>query len=175
MENTEISRPNPTTNYITGLSGRKYFIYDSVTAGRYGELQRLEGEIHAGSTMSETFMQVEKAYEALNKSKPADAAVILNNAVNNKNRNNAGLPDRILLYCTCFINGEGENVSQWNETDAIEKVNDWKGIDIRFFFRCFQAFQLRFIQDYDTSIQNTLEVETETNESDPNEQNPPQS
>ena len=172
MEITEIHKPNPTTNHITGLSGRKYFIYDSVTAGRYGALQQLEGEIHAGSPLSETFMQLEKAYEALNRTKPADAAVILNNAINNKNRANAGLPDRILMYCTTFINTEGENVSEWNETDAMEKIKDWQHIDIRFFFRCLRRFQVAFTLAYDTSTPNTLEVEWETNESDTNEANP---
>jgi len=175
MENTEIQRPNPTTNHITGLSGRKYVIYDSVTAGRYGVLQSLEGEIHAGSPLSEVFMQMEKAFAELDKSKPATAATILNNAINKKNESNAGLPDRILMYCTCFINYEGENVSEWNQADAIEKAEDWKHIDIRFFFRCLQAFQVAFTPAYDTSTPNTLEVEIETDESDPTEANPPQS
>ena len=158
MEN-EITRPAATVNHITGISGKKYLIHDSVSAGRYSHLTRIEAEMHTSHAIQDTVKTARKAWEFFNKSEFANGVVTLNNIINEGERAVNQLPDRMLLYCSLFINSEDENVGEWNEAQAAEKIADWKMIDIRFFLACIVRFQTHFISDYDTKTPNVLEVE----------------
>jgi hypothetical protein len=142
-------------NEFTTASGRTYYIYSSMSAARYVIAQKLEAEMQAGTTIGQVVAQTKKAYECLNTSKNADAAVILFNVNQEADRVLNEQPDSIMLYCTLFMCEKGEDTGKWNETDAQSKIEDWSDIDAAFFLKSFKRFLIQFMRDLNTSTPNS--------------------
>jgi hypothetical protein len=159
-----IIRPELTANSFEGKSGKKYLIYNTLTAGRYAAAQKLEAEISTAAPLPSLKKEVQKAYDLLNLPKFADAATVLHNIIHEVGRDDNKQPDRILLYCSLFICAEGEDVSTWNETEAAEKIADWGAIDMRFFTQCWARFQQTFTPDYSTTTPIFLDMEADDQE-----------
>lgn len=141
-----IIMPELTANSFLGASGAKYIIYPTLSVARYQEFERIEAEI--GLASGNARRDVQKVYDNLNAGKVADATVTLYNILQGLVRIDENQHSRIMLACTLFINREGENVAEWSEAEAAEKINDWSQIDARFFLTCYRYFLTAFTASY---------------------------
>lgn len=150
MDNKQsgVVQPEITTNSFMGKSGATYIVNDSLPTARYAKLEAFEAEIESGVTVGGLLKQVRASYDAMNKGKNADAAVILYNTINQAERIEQGRVNTLVLACTLFCCRPGEITNDWNEAEAIETVKDWGDIDPRFFLNCWARFQTRFMDGY---------------------------
>ena len=148
-------QPELNDNSFISASGKRYTIHPTLSTARFQQFEQLEAEISLCSGAARA--QVEKLYNALNASKFADATVTAYNLLNNLTRINEGQESRILLACTLFILSDGEDVAQWNEPDATEKIRDWSNIDVSFFLTCYRYFLTAFTAAYKQNTPNFLE------------------
>lgn len=151
--------PELNTNAFKSASGKEYIVYPSLTARRFEVFERLQVEMEHATTLSAFRGEVAGAYELLNKSKFADAAVKINNLLNGAARIENGQPHPLLLICSLFICPAEENQAEWSEAEATEKIKDWAGVDIAFFLASAKRLLSRFITDYATDSLNISEVE----------------
>ncbi|MCB0541918.1 MAG: hypothetical protein KDC70_00285 [Saprospiraceae bacterium] len=145
-------------NSFSGVSGKTYIVYPSLTAARYAVLETLQLEMQYKTSLSGFVSELQQAYEALNNGKQADAAVILNNAINGAARVESGEPYPILLICALFICAEDEEQGKWSEAEARAKIEDWADIDIAFFLGCASNLFLRFIPALNTDSLSSSEA-----------------
>lgn len=143
-----VIQPEITTNSFTGKSGATYIVNDSLPTARYAKLEAFEAEIESGATVGGLLKQVRASYDAMNKGKNADAAVILYNTINQAERIEQGRVNTLILACTLFCCKQGEITNEWSEAEAIETVKDWGDIDPRFFLNCWARFQSAFMDGY---------------------------
>lgn len=117
-------------------NGVKYLIHGSLPLGRYQVYEKLQAQIAWGVDFEKQHRDLKKAWDLLNQTKLGEAAVWINNMME-------GIAHRVekrehpaLLLCTVFICREGEDMTAWDETEALEKIADWKaeGIDAESFF-----------------------------------------
>lgn len=150
-----ITSPELTDNSLFGISGAKYIIYPTLSVARYQEFERIEAEI--GLASGSARKDVQKIYDYLNAGKVADATVTTYNLLQGLVRIDDKQQSRIMLACTLFINSEGENVAEWSEAAATEKIVDWGHIDARFFLTCYQYFLRAFTMSYGQTTQDILQ------------------
>lgn len=153
--------PSLSSNSFKSASGKSYIVYPSMTAKRFEVFERLQVEMEHQTSLTGFREEAAGAYDLLNKSKPADAAVKLNNLVNGVTRIENGQPHPLLMICTLFICTKDENQAEWSEAEAQEKVQDWANVDIAFFLASAKHLLGRFMNDYATDFLNSL-AETET-------------
>lgn len=156
-----VVKVNISANSFSGVSGKKYIVYPSLSVERYSVLEKMIVEAEYGMTISGFQAEIDLAYDALNNGKPADAAVILNNTRNGASRIDAGQPSPLITVCALFICPEGEDQGRWSEAEAQEKVSDWANIDVDFFLTCARALLLRYMPAFNTDSLNTSEAESE--------------
>lgn len=135
MSKTELKTFNPEANSFEA-NGKKYLIHGSLSTFRYPLYEKFQASLAWGVEFQEQYNNLQKAYDFLNKSKPADAAVFINNVMAGVARKIEGRAHPALMICTLFICREGEDLTTWNEAEAIEKISDWdeEGYDINSFF-----------------------------------------
>lgn len=153
MQNNVIS-PDINANSFSSASGREYIIYPSLTTERFRVFEQMQIEMQYGVSLSAFKFEVQQAYEKLNAQKTADAAVILHNAVNGLTRIDTGGPHPLLMICALFICPADEDQSRWSDAEAQEKIKDWSGVDVAFFFALARRLYIRFIPglDFDSRI-----------------------
>ena len=148
--------PTLNANSFKTASGKKYIVYPPITAHRFEVFERLQVEMEHLTSLSGFRDEIAATYELLNKSKPADAAVKINNLLNGVARIQNGQPHPLLMICSLFICTADENQAEWNEAEAQEKVNDWASVDIAFFLASAKRLLTRYMNDYATDFLNTL-------------------
>lgn len=137
-------------NSFEGRSGRKYIVYPSLSTERYRVFESLQLEMEYGVTLSGFKTELETIYRLLNELKFADAAVMVNNAINGASRIESGGPHPLLMICALFICPADEDQGRWNEAEAAEKVGDWANIDVAFFLSCAKRLFHRYLPGSDT-------------------------
>ena len=150
----EIISPQLSANSFTSHSGRKYIVYPSLTVERFATFEKLQVEMEHGVSLSAFRNEAEAAYDLLNKSKAADAAVKIYNLKAGVSRIENKQPHPLLLICSLFICEETEDQSKWNEAEAAEKIADWSGVDVAFFLASAKHLFSRFIKGFDTDSLN---------------------
>lgn len=105
--------------------GKTYLVHDTLTVDGFQRLEELRVEMEAGNTVGDLLKLTQKAYDACNKNKLADAAVHLYNALNIEERIVEGRPAAWLLALTLFVRPEGADLSRWTEAEAAEWIEDW--------------------------------------------------
>ena len=147
-------------------SGKEYHIGKELSIVRFKVLEELEVEFYYGYTMREMFEKLKETFLDLNKSKPADAAVKVHNLM-------TGIADKLdkrqpvmLRICSLFINTKDENLNQWTDDLAEEKIKDWteEGYAIDDFFSLAANLVPGFMKDYERVLADTL-MEAELSES----------
>jgi hypothetical protein len=152
----ELKAPDPLTriNFETGIfeaNGTRYTIEGALTIERYAELQVLEKELGYGLTFKAMFDKMSQAFTLLNKQKPADAAVLLNDIM----RGMAKVQEReplVLKICALFMNTADEDRSSFSADMYNKKIADWKvqKIDMRDFFTAASSSIGGFLEVYRT-------------------------
>ena len=132
--------PNPITYdqsvRVVELCGRKYHKADSVSAHRYGWMERLNAELAYGRSVEELFHGDKRAFEELNKQQFAQAAVSIHNNMAGLAKIADNVPHAAFKLCMLFWNYEGEQVGTMTDELMREKVDDVmkSGVDHAFFF-----------------------------------------
>lgn len=116
--------------------GKTYHKADSISAQRYGWMERLNIELAYGRNPGELFAGHKRAYELLNKQQFADAAVSIHDQMSGLGKIADGRDHAAVRLTMLFWNYEGETVKEMTEELMQSKVNDVMeaGIDIGFFF-----------------------------------------
>ena len=154
MEELKANDPLKRIDLNTGIfeaNGTRYTIEGALTIERYAELQILEKELGFGLTFKAMFEKLQQAYNLLNKQKPADAAVLLNDML----RGMARLQEReplVLKICALFMNTDDEDRSSFSADVYNRKIADWKAekLDMRDFFTVASNSVNGFIEIYRT-------------------------
>lgn len=158
--------------------GKTYKVATEMSINRFKALETLEIEFYYGFTMREMFEKLKAAFMDLNKTKPADASVKIHNLMK-------GVADRvdkrepvILRICSLFLNTEGEDVAEWSEELAKEKIDVWakEGFLIDDFFTLAASIVPGFIKDYERILNDTLMTENQepgSEKENPSQENAP--
>jgi hypothetical protein len=160
---TEVKRLDPNANSFVA-NGVKYLISgDPLSIARFEVLERLQLEAEVGGTVKDLFNHVTKAMELANASKLGETYVELVNSRLGLSRIMEERPSQLLQICTLFIVKEGENVAEWTESEAIEKINDWKtdGYAMTDFFSLAVSLLPSFTPNYNADFQNILGQENQ--------------
>jgi len=140
-------------------NGKEYFFSSTMSIERFQEFERLQAHVGFGKDFKNLYDKIKEAYEGLNKSKVADAAVILSNLLNGIAQNLEERDHPVLEMCALFINYEGENLKVFDVDDAGRKIDDWKkeGYGMQSFFQLAFNFVAGFIPAYEEIIQDISE------------------
>jgi hypothetical protein len=158
-------------------NGRKYLIHPSVTIERFKYFEKLQVSIGFNADYTTLATGIRKAYDDLQKFKGADASVTLYNLMEGIEKKRNDREHEVLLLCSLFVCREGENLAEWNETEAVEKIADWKaGYDVADFFdlawRLVRGFTERLRGGSGSSLDGTtaptIAMEFSPNELPPN-------
>lgn len=124
-------------------NGRKYYIQDYLTMGRLKHYKRMLHILAFGAEVGDHLKFVDFVINQM--SGPVTFLAthkLLENAFNVKEAYKSFIHDDIdpwFRFGALFVNREGENVAEWNETVVKSKIDDWikEGIDVdSFFFIC---------------------------------------
>lgn len=114
--------------------GRKFYLKDTLSFSRYREMQKINLEFGYSATFQDIFKNIKTAWDFLNQSKQAEAAVVLHNIMYGV----VSLEDKddpALRLCALFIDEEGEDPAVYDEARMREKIECWgKELDTLPFF-----------------------------------------
>lgn len=139
-------------------NGNTYKIVKELSINRFRELEKLEIEAFYGFDAQGMFDKLKNTWNDLNKSKVADATVKIYQLME-------GMADKVdkrepvmLRICSLFLIKDGENVNEWNEELANEKIEDWskEGYAIDDFFSLAASLVPGFIKNYEEVLANTF-------------------
>lgn len=140
MEPVETWSPNPVAIAPDArtfeANGKTYHKAESISAQRYGWMERLNVELAYGRNPGELFQGHKKAYDLLNKQHFADAAVAIHDQMSGLAKIADGREHAAIRLTMLFWNYEGEEVGKMTEELMQKKVDDVleAGIDVGFFF-----------------------------------------
>lgn len=143
--------------------GKVYKITPELTINRFKILEELEVEFYYGFTMSDMFAKLKDAFDLMDKSKVAQASVTIHNL-------KEGIADRIdkrepvmLRICSLFLVTDGEDLNEWSDELAKQKIDDWskEGYDINDFFSLAANLVPGFMKDYGEILEGTLKAESQ--------------
>lgn len=133
-------------------NGIKYLVYPDLSVERFEQYEILQCQVSWGVGFQELYDSIVQAFNLLDKGRPASAGVVLNNVLTGVGRGLEKRTSPALLLATLFVVREGENLATWDETLAIEKINDWKAEGyaaadfFSFAFYCVRGWELRYKQ-----------------------------
>jgi len=154
MDELKAKGPLKRIDLETGVfeaNGTRYFIEGGLTIERYAEAQILEKEMGYGITFKAFFEKLQTAYTLLNKQKPMDAGVLLNDLIRGMGKLHEREP-LVLKICALYINSEDEDRSAFTQDMITKKIADWKAekMDIRDFFHVASSSINGYIEIYQT-------------------------
>lgn len=126
----------PITANSFEANSRKYIIHPDLSVARYEQYERQQMVIATGTDHQAAFNALSDAFEEINKGRFAWAAVRIHDQMQALSRFIENREHPVLLLCTLFMNREGEDVGQWDEALAAEKIADWRaeGLEMAPFF-----------------------------------------
>lgn len=146
--------------------GRKYYVKDSLSFTRYRELQKLNLEFGYSATFHDIFKHIKEAWDCLNSSKQAEAAVVLHNIMYGVVSLEDNKYDAALRLCALFIDEEGEDPTIYDEGKMREKIDCWgKELDTLPFFHLASNIVPGWMPVYKMLIQDGLLEKGTKNES----------
>jgi hypothetical protein len=144
--------------YFT-CDGRKFYISDSCSFARFREFQKLALEFGYSSNFITIFKNLREAWDHLNNSKQADAAVVIHNIM----KGITSLDDKddpSMRICALFINEENEDVTRYEEGMMKEKIDCWaKELDVAPFFQLAASLVTGWTSAYKNVTQSGFKLE----------------
>ena len=125
---------------IKGVSGKTYRFESELSSRRWFEAmkQRLH-MAHGLPSVAEYHAALKLAYDDLNSGKLADGIVKLDRLIEASNQaHNRFIPG--MMLCALYFNSEDEDRQGFNETDLMQKIEDWRNYGVTGFF--LLAFKL---------------------------------
>jgi hypothetical protein len=143
------------TDYIKA-NGNKYFYSEKLGIERYIVYERLAVQISTGMKAKEVIPVITECLKILrygNDLLAAHFSAIEKLQALASETIKTFSPDHIhdmLMFCTLFLNREGEDTSEYNEELSKAKIRDWvkEGIDMVFFFRLCSALIPELLKRY---------------------------
>lgn len=136
--------------------GKKFYVKESLSFVRYRELQKLNLEFGYSATFHDTFKNIKTAWDFLNQTKLAEAAVVLHNIMYGV----VSLDDKddpALRICALFIDEEGEDPTVCDEGKMREKIDCWaKELSVSPFFQLAANLIPDWITHYQAVSQDGL-------------------
>ena len=134
--------------------GRKFVLKETLSFARYRELQKLNLEFGYSATFHDTFKGLREAWDLLNKTKLAEAAVVLHNIMYGV----VGIEEKedpAFRVCALFIDETGEDPTVYDEGKMREKIDCWgKELDVSPFFQLAPSLVPGWINAYKTVSQD---------------------
>lgn len=117
-------------------NGVKYLVHTSLAIERFIEFEKLQIKVGYGVDFRHLFQQINTAFNYLNDSRQADAAVMLHNLMTGVATNLEDRENPVLDLCTLYICREGEDLTKYDPVLNEQKKEDWKaeGITVDSFF-----------------------------------------
>lgn len=117
-------------------NGNEYIIRDSLSIARFEQFEILQVRVGYGIDFNQLYENMVKCWDYLNKSKPANASIILHNMMNGVANELNNRRNEVLLLCALFICRKDEDQSKYDEKLSLEKIKDWEeeGIEMKDFF-----------------------------------------
>jgi hypothetical protein len=144
-------------------NGKKYIVHENLTESGYEMMEALRLEMETGSSAGDLVKTLGKAVNMLKTNNVYEASLHLYNATNAAERISNKVPHPLLLTLTLFVRPQGADLSQWNESEAIEWLSDFnkEGYKITDLFKladaCKIAFASGFLQVFQTTFDNEAE------------------
>lgn len=127
--------------------GGTYYVNEDITVGRYQHYQKMEIQLGFSLRFSGIVEGLLTSFNALNERRDADAAVAIKQLLEGVTLIQEKKP--IAMYvATLFVNKSGENLSEWSEALANEKIKDWTNINTGFFLGLALALVRGFPEKY---------------------------
>lgn len=139
-------------------NGNEYFIEKGISQERFLMYQKLQIELAYETGFAGMFRAMKNIYDAANKQKLADVAVIAHNALNGiKTTEERRIP--ALELAALFINTKDEDRKIITQDMVDQKLKDWEaeGLDVMPFFQLAISTIAGFKEIYSALIQNSLE------------------
>lgn len=134
-------------------NGTKYIIYPDLSFERFVQFEKLQAQIGWNIDFDRMHKALMEVWQLLNKLKLAEASVKINNLMDGIARNIEGREHPAFLVCTLFMCREGEDLTTWSETDAAEKIADWrKEYAVEGFFNYAFSLVKGFIDAYNSRL-----------------------
>jgi len=135
-------------------NGNKYLIHSSLSVGRIQQFEKLQARMQNGFSVYEISKKLEEIIKLTNEQKTVQANTklfVLHESCTNI-ENDISHP--ALLMCSLFICKENDDLTSWNESKALENIEDWRieGYDFKDFFHL--AFNLA--KDFLTELTKDL-------------------
>ena len=134
-------------------NGVKYLIHPDLSFERFVQFEKLQAQIGWNVDFAIQHKALSEVWALLNKLKLAEAAVKVNNMLEGIARSMDGRQHPAFLVCTLFMCREGEDVTTWSETDAAEKIADWKK---EYAVEGFFEYAFSLVKDFVTAYNNRL-------------------
>lgn len=157
MASTLKQLSDETTEFVA--NDVKYIIRDNLSFERFRWMQKLSINVGLGRDWQTLYKNIDKIVENFNKGKSVEAFALLNALKDSDLRNLDKRYDPLFLICTLFIVTEDEDVTEWNEKMANDKIVNWnKEYDPFFFIRLAMNLVPGFLERYTTSSPDISEV-----------------
>lgn len=128
--------------------GRKFILKDSLSFARYREFQKFNLEFGYSASFYDTFKGLREAWDLLNSTKLAEAAVVLHNIMYGV----VGIEEKddpALRICALFIDEEGEDPTVYDEGKMRDKIECWsRELDVSPFFQLAASLVPGWINAY---------------------------
>lgn len=133
---------------------RKFTVTEIPSFVRYQEMQKISLEFGLSESFYDIYKNVSQAYDLLNQSKVADAAIVLHNILYGLVTIEEKQPAAFRL-CALFIIEEGEDPTVYDEGKINEKIECWgKELDPLPFFHLASSLVSGWVPAYNDFIQN---------------------
>lgn len=154
----ELRNPRLEATSFTTWNGKTYYVQKSLSAERMAMREKLELQFSFGVSFQNLFKALADTYVLLNDRKFADAAVEIKNTMNGIVNSDNQQVSAVEL-CKLFINQEGEDISVYDQKVMDQKSEDWKDIDVKYFFQLAALSVQGWIQVYKELTQSFLKPE----------------
>lgn len=137
--------------------GIKYYPKNSVSVERYRWFEKYQNHFGWGKSFDDIYKSLKSAIELGNKGKGIEAWNIILNLMQGIGKNTAGgSVHPAFLICALFIVTEDEDLTQWDEVKAEEKIKNWndEGYDANDFFRLAANLVTNYINDLEEVFQD---------------------
>jgi len=142
-------------------NGKTYKIKNTLTVKRHSDFEKLQNHYGFGLSFEGIVDKLKQSIEFANKGKGVEAWNII---LNLRDGIASRLDDRshpALLLCSLFIVAEDEDLTEWNEKDQRQKIEDWnkEGYDVNDFFVLASNLVNNFLPIYEEIFHDTSKEE----------------
>lgn len=136
--------------------GKTYKVNETISVARFNKYQEMQVELLYGMDMEQMVKNMQQIIQinnniSLNGTLRIKDITDVNSIAYNTLRGIENIGKEMhpaLKICTLFVNTDDENVGDWDESLARQKVEDWKEIDMSFFLNLALSSISNFKENY---------------------------